>query len=1090
MSLRSAICIEKLIGAVSSVMSATTFVIVSEENSSLEFSYMLFTACIRNGYDVRLYVHDIRFIDYLDSLSVDSRFYISFDKFSNLKNVLMVYINLDESSSITKFNVSHKLKKGEIFIDCNKCTQASTVANNLLGGEKHTFHHNCQWKDNTCYLNLSDFCVTININYDTIHKTSQELERLQADFKVCLLTIQPYLDIYAGVIYPSICPTPIPMSQGKIILSPTNGSLPTASASNIGSCLPSMSGVTVWTDNLASEGYDYLIATMRHSYCCPDMLMEMCPAIRQKVPYFRDCAPIHRSLELIELVLLSYQYVCAKYIASLYLYHLQSQSGGGMVDLIQAGEGVDAVYCKVDRVRETLPSQLDFLCRFTVEVCGLFFALGFTLQCAEVAARTVQLTSDVLDSTSDCVSNWQSRVLVWVARGSSACGLVEEALAAYQAVIDCCGDDSLSAELCAEASAALLKLESAQSPGGSITGITKQEEEAIHVPEVREVITDSAASSGVGSDSCTSAVGLVVGGRSTEGATSAFGDKAANGTKERWRLLQKQAPLSESEIYRMLQRFYVDKGLDAWGGIETETAAAAIENIKQKDIVPQFATSNCVICNAYASTFFGCLWDCYVRDALDPYQPTYIIELGAGHGKFSILFLRQLSRLLSQARQTGHPIGQSVLVLVFTDFTSDNFPFIESSVDIQPFLFPRQTSAPAAAVTPGVYIDFAVLDCCSAHPMQLQRSGSVIGDGPGQQCRNPVFVIANYIFDSLAMDSFKVGDNGQLLEGLLTIEYGGNIEDIGTLTSLDLPDCRLLWEFREALDGVNFYPGDPRLTSVLQEAVAYLSPGSCFTVPIGGIRCLDRLRQFSKSGTMMALVADKALNRLDMISGSCLAGPTIAVHGSLSLTVNMHALGLVYSSKDMRNSFMHTPQRYSPIDVCFIRTNFETATNGVTGIEQAVETDSAGSLSQLLFMESLCRVGLMDVFTIRDNCENVFNTRARHAEKQKNSVSNALQLCVSLPPFPIAFVAALGRASHWDPDIFEQFEGVISAAVAEKFSTDLVHADSSEAIYSSPAIATAALQDIISHRDRYLEGLVSYFDVGRKLSQSIENLNI
>ena len=45
-----------------------------------------------------------------------------------------------------------------------------------------------------------------------------------------------------------------------------------------------------------------------------------------------------------------------------------------------------------------------------------------------------------------------------------------------------------------------------------------------------------------------------------------------------------------------------------------------------------------------------------ISSQLDPADPVYILELGAGHGKFSTLFLRYFSRLLAEAQAENHPL--------------------------------------------------------------------------------------------------------------------------------------------------------------------------------------------------------------------------------------------------------------------------------------------------------------------------------------------------------------------------------------------------------------------------------------------------
>src|SRR5216684_6268833 len=60
-------------------------------------------------------------------------------------------------------------------------------------------------------------------------------------------------------------------------------------------------------------------------------------------------------------------------------------------------------------------------------------------------------------------------------------------------------------------------------------------------------------------------------------------------------------------------------------------------------MVPQYITNNPFITEIYARIVFSFLHDC---GQLSPQNPLRILELGAGPGKFSYLFLCQLTALL------------------------------------------------------------------------------------------------------------------------------------------------------------------------------------------------------------------------------------------------------------------------------------------------------------------------------------------------------------------------------------------------------------------------------------------------------------
>jgi hypothetical protein len=96
------------------------------------------------------------------------------------------------------------------------------------------------------------------------------------------------------------------------------------------------------------------------------------------------------------------------------------------------------------------------------------------------------------------------------------------------------------------------------------------------------------------------------------------------------RVIERNQRLSRSLLWGLQRRFFEQKGVEAW----------------RQNIVPHYITSNPFIANAYAHLVFGFLRDCQANALLpDPNQPLYIVELGAGSGRFAFRFLKQFQRL-------------------------------------------------------------------------------------------------------------------------------------------------------------------------------------------------------------------------------------------------------------------------------------------------------------------------------------------------------------------------------------------------------------------------------------------------------------
>src|ERR1700730_17397503 len=83
-------------------------------------------------------------------------------------------------------------------------------------------------------------------------------------------------------------------------------------------------------------------------------------------------------------------------------------------------------------------------------------------------------------------------------------------------------------------------------------------------------------------------------------------------------VLEAAVPLAQSMVWRIQRTFYDDQGIAAWSR------------------VPQSITTSPIIARAYARVVLGFLRD--LRSSLDPAQPVYVVELGAGSGRFADRF--------------------------------------------------------------------------------------------------------------------------------------------------------------------------------------------------------------------------------------------------------------------------------------------------------------------------------------------------------------------------------------------------------------------------------------------------------------------
>jgi tetratricopeptide (TPR) repeat protein len=255
----------------------------------------------------------------------------------------------------------------------------------------------------------------------------------------------------------------------------------------------------------------------------------------------------------------------------------------------------------------------------------------------------------------------------------------------------------------------------------------------------------------------------------------------------------------------------------------------------------------------------GYLRDLQAAGALDPAQPVYVVELGAGSGRFGYHFLKKLQEL-----QPRMPVRDVRVVHVLTDFAEENLRFWEEHEWLQPLF------------TEGV-LDLAYFDAEAPGDLKLRRSGSVLSR---HTLRNPLIVLANYFFDGIPHDAFQLQE-GRLFESRVALTVDGPLGDPNDPALLD----RLKLSYTATVVGNDPY-GDPEWDSLL-EAYRSSLPDTHLLFPVGALRCLRHFRELSGDRLLM-LSADKGYHLEEELAPR--VAPGLAVHGSFSVSVNYHAL--------------------------------------------------------------------------------------------------------------------------------------------------------------------------------------------------------
>jgi tetratricopeptide (TPR) repeat protein len=303
--------------------------------------------------------------------------------------------------------------------------------------------------------------------------------------------------------------------------------------------------------------------------------------------------------------------------------------------------------------------------------------------------------------------------------------------------------------------------------------------------------------------------------------------------------------LSESIVWRLQREFYTRAGPEAW---------------KPKG-VPSFVTNNAFIARAYARLAVALLRDLLRTGALDARQPLHIFELGGGAGRFSYLFLRAL-----QEERSWLPELDAVpLRYVLTDLVEANLQSARGHERLRPF------------VDKGL-LDFARFDLEADDSLRLAVSGERIENG---KLRNPALVIANYAFDSIRHDVYRVR-SGLLQEALVTAVSSRREEDLDDPTLLER--LRLRWE-GEPLNSVHVYE-DP-LTNRVLAGYTRLADTSIL-IPTGALRCIRTVMNWSRDRILL-VSGDKCVSAEEELATR--GDPVLSLHGGcFSMTVNFDAI--------------------------------------------------------------------------------------------------------------------------------------------------------------------------------------------------------
>jgi len=316
-------------------------------------------------------------------------------------------------------------------------------------------------------------------------------------------------------------------------------------------------------------------------------------------------------------------------------------------------------------------------------------------------------------------------------------------------------------------------------------------------------------------------------------------------------IIEENVLFSESILWDKQKGYYQRVGIDVWN----------------KFNVPSYITSNPVIAESYARVAAGYLRDMQTNNSDN--GTFYMLELGAGHGRFSYYFLRHLLKITERSS-----FKYPKFCYVISDCVEKNLHFLEKHPKLIPY------------VEQGI-LDFSLFEAETTDTLNLRHSRITLSKGSISQ---PLFVIANYFFDVLRQDLFYIKDN-ELHDCPIILHKKEESDDKREILRLD----DLIIGHTHKKRNVHFFE-EEAFNKIMDDYRNELSD-TYLLFPTAGIRCIEKLRNLSAG--LVLLTADKGYNRHEQLDG--LPFPSLITHdNSFSLMVNYHAFQMFchYSGGD------------------------------------------------------------------------------------------------------------------------------------------------------------------------------------------------
>ncbi|ACJ20411.1 hypothetical protein [Coxiella burnetii] len=329
-------------------------------------------------------------------------------------------------------------------------------------------------------------------------------------------------------------------------------------------------------------------------------------------------------------------------------------------------------------------------------------------------------------------------------------------------------------------------------------------------------------------------------------------------------ILEEKTRMSQSLLWDFQRQYYYKQGPQAFA-----------------NQVPFYVTCNPFIANVYAELIFSFIRDWIKQHPQSVQSPFYVLELGAGSGRFSFYTIKRLCELLDEAGMKS-----IALKYVMSDFSRNSLDFWLNHPALTPY------------VQRGV-LDFVLFDIEKDKDIPLRKDNS-------DPLTNPLVVIANYIFDTIMQDCFYV-ENKQLHESLLTVTTRKSNTQDGRVLDMEKVNVN----YTNHRIGDNYY-NNADIDGVLMSYKEIINKRP-FTFPVFALQLLQKLMALSQNRIFL-ISADKSYCTVDELMTSNY--PQFVFHGSFSMTVNMHAIALFFERLG-GGAFFQSPRKGIKTSVCY-----------------------------------------------------------------------------------------------------------------------------------------------------------------------------